>query len=131
MNAFSSPADRTAALPAASTMAAPQCETSSPLLLPDVGQERLSHSARIAEDRLDAEIRRLGLQSAAAMKQGDPTGARLYADQMTAAIRSRSPAHQARLKDENEQRMNAGADFFQWQGRLAAELAAKAGAAKP
>jgi len=59
-----------------------------------VGQDRLSH---IAEDRLDALIRRLGEQSAEAMAQGDPTGARLYSDQMTAAIKSRSPAHQARM----------------------------------
>ena len=50
-----------------------------------------------SEDRLDELIRRLGEQSAEAMAQGDPHGARLYSEQMTAAIKSRSPAHQARM----------------------------------
>ncbi len=83
-----------------------------------VGQDRLSH---IAEDRLDALIRRLGEQSAEAMAQGDPHGARLYSEQMCAAIASRSPAHQARLYAELEKRINEGADYFAWQGRLDAE----------
>lgn len=122
MNTFSVPADIADALPACSTMAAQQCETSSPLLLPDVGAVR--HD-RIAEDALDAHIRDLGKLSDQAMKDGDPTGSRIWSRRMHEAIASRSPAHQARLIAENERRINEGADYMQWQGRLAAELLAK------
>lgn len=127
MNAFSSPADRTGVPPADSIVPSPAGVSCGSSPQQDVGQDRLSHFARIAEDRLDALIARLGEQSANAMRQGDPTGARLFSDQMTAAIKSRSPEHKARLHEELERRINEGADFFQWQGRLAAELLAKRG----
>lgn len=122
MALFSASADLTSALPACSTIPAPQCETSSPVLLPDVGT--LPHD-RIAEDRLDKLIADLGDKATQAEKNGDPTGCRIYTDQMYAAIKSRSPAHKARLHEELERRMNEGADYMQWQGRLDAELLAK------
>jgi hypothetical protein len=46
------------------------------------------------------------------MAAGDPVGARLYSDRMTAAIHSRTPEHMARLEAEVQARIDDGVGFF-------------------
>jgi hypothetical protein len=58
------------------------------------------------ELELDAVIHELGRASERAMAGGDPAGARIYTDRMMAAIRSRSPQHQARLTAEAQRRID-------------------------
>jgi hypothetical protein len=80
----------------------------------DVGEIRLG----CVEAELDAVIADLDRASVRAMADGDPQGARLYADRMMAAIRSRTPEHKARLEQEAWQRVNDGAGYFAHQGQL-------------
>lgn len=65
----------------------------------DVGQVRLGGSVpqHLVEQELDEVIRDLDRASVKAMREGDPTGARLLARRMYEAIGSRTPEHQARL----------------------------------
>jgi hypothetical protein len=56
-------------------------------------------------DELDAVICELGLKSEAAMAAGDKAGARELSDRMYAAIKSRTPEHQARLAEAVERRV--------------------------
>jgi hypothetical protein len=69
-------------------------------------------AVRQAEGELDDAICELGLKSEAAMAAGDPDGARSFSDRMYAAIRSRTPEHQARLEAEIQQRIDDGVGFF-------------------
>ena len=112
-------------IPAGSTMPAQQGVSRGDFPRQSVGPRLHSMTHREIEERLDAAIREMGDKSDEAMRQGDPTGARIWAERMTVAIKSRSPDHKARLHDELERRLNEGADYFAWQGRLDAELAAK------
>ena len=80
---------------------------------------------RIAQDRLDALISDLDRRAVQAMRDGDPTGARIYTDQMYAAIASRSPAHQERLHAEVERRIAEQVDYFGYRGQMARELLEK------
>lgn len=96
----------------------------------DFPRQSVSHrlhsmTHREIEERLDAAIREMGDKADEAMRQGDPTGARIWAERMTVAIKSRSPDHKARLHDELERRIAEQADYFGYQGQLARELAAK------
>jgi nitrous oxide reductase accessory protein NosL len=58
-----------------------------------------------------------------AMKDGDPDGAAIYWDRMTAAMSSRSPEHQQRLHAKAWQRM-LDEDYFGAMGQRDAERGA-------
>jgi hypothetical protein len=73
-----------------------------------VGEIRLSHS----DSELEQHIASLAKLSEQAMAAGDPTGARLYAEQMKQAIAQRSPEAIARM----EKVIDEGLDFFSSTG---------------
>jgi hypothetical protein len=87
----------------------------SPQLSGDVGAVRQAH----VEDELDLVIRELGEKAVQALRNEDPTGARILTNRMYAAIASRTPEHQARLTAEVEQRITDGLDYFQSPADLA------------
>ena len=79
---------------------------------------------REIEDRLDAAIREMGDKADAAMRQGDPTGARIWRDRRDVAAACRSPEHKAREREVADGYMRAldeaeaiGGCFFDAMGR--------------
>jgi hypothetical protein len=78
------------------------------------------------QQELDRVIAELGRRSVKAYENGDPTGARIFLDRQMLAIASRTPEHKAALTAEIDRRIDEGVNYFDWQGRLDAELANKA-----
>jgi hypothetical protein len=72
-----------------------------------------------AESELDAVIRELGAASTQAMFNGAPDTVREFSRRMYAAIRSRTPQHQARLQAEREARI---ADELSFHGEWTQEV---------
>lgn len=82
---------------------------------------------------VDLHIQDLGRLAEKALADGDPTGARLWADRMYAAIAARTPQHQAAMEAEILRQIDDGAGYFAAQGeldrrRLVAETERKAAA---
>jgi len=73
---------------------------------------------------LDAVIRELGEKMVWAQNVGDPAGARIYLDRMTAVIKSRTPEHQAAIEAEIERRI----DELTFGGRWTEEVLSRAAA---
>lgn len=88
--------------------------TSSTPLMEPVGD------VRQAEAELDRAIKELGDKAVHAEAAGDHAGARELSDRMLAAIRGRTPEHQARLEGEAlarvERSLDQGCCYFAAEG---------------
>jgi hypothetical protein len=74
------------------------------------------------QQELDRVIAELGRRSVKAYENGDPTGARIFLDRQMLAIASRTPEHKAALTAEIDRAIDEGVNYFDWQGRLDAEI---------
>jgi hypothetical protein len=71
---------------------------------------------------LDTVIRELGEKMVQANQHGDRAGARDYLERMTAAIKSRTPEHQAELDAENFRRIDELTFQGQWTEQIGARV---------
>lgn len=93
------------------------------------GQQPVSPVGAVGQSlsaaELDRHIRDLARLAEKAIAEGAKGDARRFASQMYAAIKSRSIAHQDAMTAEVDRRIDEGVNYFQWQGKLDAELLAK------